>query len=68
MFEDWNLSHPIPIGVDLKVSEETRQERVEICNNCDKLTVLKTCKECGCIMPFKTWLKISTCPLKKWTK
>lgn len=63
---DWNFLKPIRF--DLKVDDATRQERVDICNNCDKLTMLKTCTECGCLMPVKTWLKSSECPLKKWSQ
>ena len=64
MFEDWeNLS---PIRFDLKVDNETRLERIKICESCENLTKLKTCQECGCFMPIKIWLKMSKCPLDKW--
>lgn len=64
MSDNWDFL--APIRFDLKVDSEKRQERVDICNECDKLTALKMCQMCGCIMPFKTWLKDSKCPLGKW--
>lgn len=55
-----------PIRFDLKVEPEVREHRKSICESCDKLTIIKTCTECGCIMPLKTWLKSGVCPLNKW--
>lgn len=40
--------------------------RYNICKNCTSFTILKTCKECGCIMPLKTRLANAVCPLGKW--
>lgn len=47
-------------------SQELQESRYEICKSCDSLTILKTCKECGCIMPLKVKLTNVTCPLGKW--
>lgn len=47
-------------------SEEEQTKRYDICEGCDKLTVAKTCKECGCFMPAKVKLKHAVCPLNKW--
>lgn len=47
-------------------TKELQEQRYEICKGCDSLTVLKTCKECGCIMPLKTKLSSAVCPLDKW--
>lgn len=46
--------------------KETVDNRYEICQTCPSFTILKTCKECGCIMPLKVRLKSSECPLGKW--
>jgi len=40
-----------------------------ICDQCDhKKTVasVNICKECGCVIQFKTKLKEATCPKGKW--
>jgi recombinational DNA repair protein RecR len=50
----------------VKVSEEIRSQRFEICKNCDQLRSAEFCKLCGCYMPAKTWLSGASCPLKKW--
>jgi hypothetical protein len=60
----WEASHPY-IGMYV-VSTDVRAQRIEICNDCDSLTLLKTCKQCGCVMPVKTWLVQASCPLEKW--
>jgi hypothetical protein len=49
------------------VNEEERRRRLEICGACDQYRVkFRQCKKCGCLMPFKTKLQNSTCPLQKW--
>ncbi len=40
--------------------------RMKVCLDCDRLTPIKTCKECGCFMVAKTKLTDATCPLGKW--
>jgi recombinational DNA repair protein RecR len=50
----------------VKVSEEIRSQRFEICKNCDQLHSTEFCKLCACYMPAKTWLSGASCPLKKW--
>jgi hypothetical protein len=48
-------------------TKETRNSRLESCLGCDRLfKPTKTCKECGCFMAAKTWLKQASCPLQKW--
>jgi len=48
-------------------TQEIRNERLDICKGCDRLfKPTRTCKECGCFMAAKTWLKESRCPLGKW--
>ena len=46
---------------------DVRDYRYEICNNCSEFAKpIKLCRECGCIMPLKTWLRDAVCPLGKW--
>ena len=40
--------------------------RYDICRECDSLSIIRLCKECGCFMPLKVRIKSVTCPLKKW--
>jgi hypothetical protein len=48
------------------VTEHVHQERLAICESCDKLQQLHICSECHCYMPLKTKFSIFNCPLKKW--
>lgn len=49
------------------VSKEARKARYEICLDCPRLfKPTRQCKECGCFMAGKTWLKNASCPLGKW--
>ena len=43
-------------------------ERFQICESCDKMSILKTCKHCGCFMPVKVKLRMVECPDGKWGK
>jgi hypothetical protein len=55
------------IAKEMKVEPEIRESRWNICNNCDELFKLtNNCKQCGCFMTAKTWLKSAKCPLGKW--
>jgi len=48
-------------------TSKIRGERYETCLGCESLFKLtRTCKECGCFMSLKTWLKDAHCPLDKW--
>jgi len=48
-------------------TKEIRNERLDICKACPRLfKPTKTCKECGCFMSMKTWLKDASCPIGKW--
>ena len=43
-----------------------RNEKLKICKSCDRYESITTrCKECGCFMPVKTWIKGNNCPLNK---
>lgn len=50
------------------VSEEKHKERIDICLKCDKYSnnAAQYCTECYCVVPFKTKLKGTSCPLGKW--
>jgi len=50
----------------IKVSEEDRMARLEICKSCDQFHKTEFCKVCSCYMPAKTWLPYSKCPMSKW--
>lgn len=45
---------------------EMGKMRFDICNSCDNLTKLNTCKHCGCYMPAKVLVNNATCPDNKW--
>lgn len=48
-------------------SREEKNRRYDICSQCDRFfKPTRSCKECGCFMHFKAWLKDASCPLGKW--
>jgi hypothetical protein len=48
-------------------TKDIRNERYDICKGCEHFfNPIKMCRECGCNMPLKTWLKEATCPINKW--
>lgn len=52
-------------------SEEVRNIRLSICDQCEykqTITHIDLCTKCACVIPWKTWLKIAECPIKKWDK
>lgn len=52
---------------DNYTTEEIRNKRFDICKECDSLfKPTRTCKECGCFMALKTWLKFAECPRNFW--
>lgn len=54
-------------GNDVFVEEETQNNRIGICNSCERFcTQSRRCKECGCFMDSKVSYSTSTCPLSKW--
>lgn len=50
----------------LIADSETEKYRYDICVACDSFTKIKTCRECGCIMPLKVKVATAKCPLGKW--
>ena len=47
-------------------NNEVQTFRYDICQTCPSFTQLKTCKECGCIMPLKVKIASASCPIDKW--
>ena len=48
-------------------NREIRDGRYEICKGCEHFfNPIKMCRECGCNMPLKTWMKEASCPIGKW--
>jgi hypothetical protein len=51
----------------MKIDEEIRTTRLDLCLSCEHLfKPTQNCKKCGCFVQAKTWLKESSCPIKKW--
>lgn len=48
------------------VSEEEKDRRYSICEECPHLKATKRCDKCGCFMAAKTKLLHATCPINKW--
>lgn len=58
----WDL-----LDSDNYTTEKNRGDRYNTCLGCERLfKPTRTCKECGCFMSLKTWLKHAECPLGKW--
>jgi|688.fasta_scaffold00229_39 hypothetical protein len=51
---------------NIKLPEEQRNQRLEICKTCDQFHSTDFCKLCGCYMPVKTYIPSVSCPQKKW--
>jgi len=55
------------LNSDNYTNRDIRNKRYDICKGCDRFSApTKRCKECGCFMAMKTWLKGASCPLDKW--
>ena len=72
IIEGWG-NHLMPRKELELVIEQTSQERMEICNNCEHIsTKHKTlrpdvhCTNCGCTLSAKTKCLSCNCPLNKW--
>jgi len=42
------------------------RSRKKLCEDCDRLSKIRTCKECGCFIDLKVKYSQSTCPKGKW--
>ena len=70
---DSEADHVTPLDLlhsDRYTTKEIRDERYAICKACPRLfQPTRTCRECGCFMGLKTWLKDAQCALHdepKW--
>ena len=52
-------------GKEIFVSEEIRNQRLDLCMNCQYLDGPR-CRACGCFVEQKTKLASSHCPVMKW--
>jgi len=53
----------------LQVSEEIKNQRLEICRKCEKYDAQQIrCIECGCFLEFKASFSLDSCPLEKWVE
>jgi hypothetical protein len=43
-------------------------DRMKICEACDRCTAKKTCEICQCFMPLKTTMANMRCPIDKWNE
>lgn len=50
----------------IMASDELAEERRAICGDCEH-NKLGLCRECGCVIKFKTALVASFCPVGKWS-
>jgi hypothetical protein len=52
-------------GEQVIADEETRKERIAICEDCDQLSGAR-CAKCGCYTNKKIILQTEKCPIGKW--
>lgn len=67
-------------GEQVLASKEQQKERLQICENCDKvmrfhdlpvgssITLKDRCGKCGCFIRGKVTLAVESCPLGKWSQ
>jgi hypothetical protein len=60
------VSADIVTGNSFLADSEVQEARYDICKICPSFTLLKTCNECGCIIPLKVKMTSASCPLSKW--
>jgi predicted Zn-ribbon and HTH transcriptional regulator len=61
------INKAIVAAADLLAPEIMVEERLAICNGCDKLfRPTMQCKKCGCFVKVKIKLAASECPIGKW--
>lgn len=47
-------------------TQQEAADRYRICADCDNITMVGTCRLCGCFLRAKTKLRAAGCPLEKW--
>ena len=50
----------------LVAEDDVAKYRLSLCNDCDKFTKTRQCKDCGCFMDIKARLGSTSCPQGKW--
>jgi len=73
----WDLiKYIVENGLDkVTVTDEVFNKRIEICKECEKLSVEEDededdeyeCLECGCDVMIKAKIVLDSCPLDKWS-
>ena len=58
----------VSITEEIKLPDDQRNARLEICRSCENLGDRDFCKKCNCYMPLKTYLPRASCPINKWLK
>jgi len=53
-------------GEAIMASPKIQQERLDICNTCDKNDGVGKCMACGCVLDWKIPFAMSDCPIGKW--
>lgn len=73
IIEGWG-NHLLPRKELELVIEQTSQERMDICNNCEYVSTKHSsirpdvhCTDCGCTLSAKTKCLSCNCPKNKWT-
>ena len=57
----------VAAGNSFNATQDIINKRKQICNSCDYYNKAQDrCTKCGCFMAVKTYLRASSCPLKKW--
>lgn len=55
-------------GFRILANAEEVEERLNECEDCDRLTEERQCRDCGCFVDAKTMLAMEQCPRKKWKR
>jgi len=56
-------------GGALVVSQEVKEQRLEVCRTCDWYDPSQVrCKHCGCFLEEKANFALDSCPIGKWTE
>ena len=53
-------------GEAIMASPKIQQERLDLCESCDKNDGMGKCMACGCILDWKIPFAMSDCPEGKW--
>jgi hypothetical protein len=64
------MSDPMDIcNPENVVTDVIAGARMDFCRACEHFDAeIITCRECGCPMNVKSWLKAAECPIGKWSQ